>query len=288
MDHRARPRPSTWAQATAPTPQMMRALETRRYLTGLLLGAALGFSYGFVAQFVNQLALPGVPLHQPPLGPLGNSLLSALAGAALGFLTTRPNSTARGIFLGSTASAAAIVVSTLLGLGGLLNLSTALVLGAILSAPLAWLAVPVIALLRWVTDRQVDAFRSNVPLLIRLRAPVALALVMAALAAFTLLPATGRDQLIHTHALLQNGLSVAQSDPASLPAPLRGPLMRDFPPAGERSYTLEWTKYDLDRFIDLRPSSTYDQHAAVIAHFTDYTVVCLYPRPESEPNCGTY
>ncbi len=283
------PRPSIWAQATKPTPELMRALKVRRYAIGIVLGAALGLSYGLISQLINRLALPGVPLYQPPLGPVGNTVLNALVGAGLGFLTTRPDGAAPGIFMGSIASATAIVVNTLLRLGGVVDAPTALVTGLVFSAPIAWLTVPVIALLRWAVDRQVDAFRGGESLLARLRTPIALVLVMAALAAFELLPETARTQLTHAHGLLQTGLASASGSPASLPAPLQGPRMRAFPPAGGRNYTLEWTKYDLDRFIELRPPSSYDQHAAVIARFDNgATVVCLYPTPRSEPNCGSY
>lgn len=282
-------RSSTWAQATAPTPELEYRLERQRRRTGILLGAALGLSYGLMSQFVNRLALPGVPLYQPPLGPLGNSVLNALAGAALGFLTSQPRSAAIGIFLGSAASAAAIMLNALLRLEGLLNLSSAVITGLVLSAPIAWFTVPVTALLRWAVERRVEALRDQASLLTRLRAPIALALVMAALAAFELLPGPARDQLSRTHALLQSGLAVTRNNATALPGPLRGPWMGEFPPTGSRSYTLEWTQTDLDRFIELRPPSSYDQHAAVIAHFThNATVVCLYPTPGSEPNCGTY
>lgn len=289
ITQRPESRHSTWAQATSPTPELQRKLEARRYRSGILLGAALGLSYGLVSQFVNQLAIPGIPLHQPPLGPVGNSALNALAGAALGFLTTRPSSAALGIFVGSAASTIAVVLNALLRLGGLLDVSSALVTGLVFSAPIAWLTVPVIALLRWVVERQVEAYRAGMPLLARLRGPIAIALIMAALAVFELLPGAARDQLKHTHALLQSGLTVSSGNSAGLPAPLRGPWVRDFPPAGSRNYALEWTKYDLDRFIELRPSSSYDQHTAVIAHFENSAMlVCLYPTPRSEPICGNY
>lgn len=281
---RSKTQRSTWAQATAPTPDALRLFEIRRRSTGIILGAALGFSYGIVSQFVNRFALPGVPLYQPPLGPLGNSALSTLVGGGLGFLTTLTESAALGIFLGSAAGAAAVVISAMLRLGGLLGISGALVTGIVFSVPIAWLTVPVIALLRWATERQVEAFRDSASLLGRLRTPVALALIMAVLAAFELMPAAARDELQHMQTLVQAGLA----NPSNRPAALRAPAVRGFPPAAA-NYTLEWTQYDLDRFIELRPPSTYDQHTAVLARFADgYTLVCLYPTPKSEPNCGTY
>jgi hypothetical protein len=65
--------------------------------------------------------------------------------------------------------------------------------------------------------------------------------------------------------------------------------MTTFPPARKTGYTLEWTKYDLDRFMQLRPPANFDQHAAVIARFPgDYLLVCVYPTPKQAPNCGSY
>lgn len=286
---RNRQYPTTWIRATSLTPEAQQTLERRRQRTGVLLGIALGCGYGLVSQFINRLALPGIPLYQPPLGPLGNAALNTLVGAGLGFLTTRPNSAALGIFAGSLAGAVAIMVDALLRLGDISAAPVILVAGLVFSAPIAWLTMPMIALLRWVAERQVDALRDGASLLARLRTPVVLVLVMGLLAGFELLPGAAREQLVRTHALLQTGLTRAADGAADLPAPLRGPRMGAFPPAGGRGYTLEWTMYDLDRFIELRPSSTYDQHTAVIARFDGGgAVVCLYPTPRSEPNCGSY
>lgn len=279
--------PAAWRQAPGLTPETERALTARRRAAGILLGTALGISYGIVAQLINRVALPGLPLHQPPLGPPGNILLHGLVGAGLGFLSALPVSAAWGIFLGSLAAALAVFISTLLHLGSATNASGAFITSMVFSVPIAWLTVPVVALLRWAADRQVEAVREGAPLLARLRAPLVLMLIMAALAAFELLPDHARSELRHAHALVQTGLQA--SAPNDLPVPLRGPLVRGFPPGTRTRYSLEWTQLDLDRFIQLRPPSSYDQHAAVIVRFSGgYLLVCLYPTPRSEPNCGTY
>ena len=83
--------------------------------------------------------------------------------------------------------------------------------------------------------------------------------------------------------------ALAATNPADLPAPLQGPLVRDFPVGSGAAYTLEWTRQDLDRFIELRPSANYDQHVAVIARLGGgYRLVCLFPTARSGPTCGTY
>jgi hypothetical protein len=250
-------------------------------LFGLLLGAALGMSYGLGSQLINRAAMPGLPLHQPPLGAAGNAILSSAAGAVLGLLSAHPTSPALGIFLGSLAAAVAVFISTLLRISSLVHTGGAVIASLVFSAPIAWLTVPLVALLRWAADRLVEAVQHAAPLLVRLRTPLILVLIMAALAAFELLPGGARGQLQQTQALIQASRAGAQ------PAALSGPRVRAAPP--QEAYTLEWTRVDLDRFIELRPPSNYDQHAAVIARFAGgYTLVCLYPTPNSEPACGTY
>jgi hypothetical protein len=263
------------------------AMTDRAYrrAAGALLGLLLGFAYAAVSQLINRLALPGIPLYQPPLGPLGNILLGALAGAALGLISSWPDSAAWGIFLGGAAAAAAVVAN------GLIRLATegaaTLVVGLFLSVPMVWLAVPVIALLRWAVGKQVAARREAVPLLRRLWLPLVLALVMGILAGFELYSADAQTELRQAEEMVQAGLRAA--DAAGLPAPLRVPRVVGFPAGKRAGYTLEWTDRELDRFIELRPAGSYDRHAAVIAHFDGGpTVVCLYPTPKAQPNCGTY
>jgi hypothetical protein len=263
------------------------ALSSQRRVFGIILGALLGLIYGLVSQSINRIALPGVPLYQPPLGPLGNTALSALVGAGLGLLVALPMSSALGIALASIASAIAIMVSSVLRLGDGLSTGTQLVFGVLLSVPLSWFTVPVTALLRWAVDRQVDQQARGEPLLMRWRVPLALVLVMVFVAAFELHGTTIQAQLRTTDRMLETAL--AATDPADVPAPLQGPLVRDFPVGSGADYTLEWTRQDLDRFIELRPSANYDQHVAVIARLAGgYRLVCLFPTARSGPTCGTY
>ena len=252
---------------------------------GCLLGLTFSFAYALVAQTVNRLALPGIPLYQPPLGPFGNIVLSAVAGAGLGLITTWADSPAWGITLGSVVAAVAIVTNGLLRIN--LGAESTVVVGLFLSVPLTWLGVPVVALLRWQAGRQVEARREAAPLPRRLWLPVVLAIVIALLAGFELYGADAQTELRQMHALVEAGLRAGDSD--SLPAPLQARSVAQFPAGQRAGYTLEWTNQDLDRFIELRPATSYDRHAAVIARFAGSPIlVCLFPRPNSEPNCGTY
>lgn len=275
-----------WERATAPAPEEVAARVRSRRVAGVVLGALLGLAYGLASQLVNPIAVSGVPLYQPPFGTLGNILASSAVGASLGALSCLPDSAPLGIFFASLASALAIAFESILRLGGLIGTSAAVITSVIFSVPFAWLTVPIIALLRWSAERQSEGARDEEPLLRRARWPALLILAMVLLGLFELLPAEGRSQLRQTHAMIQ---SLLQGGQGAQTAPLRGPLMTALPPKGDTSYSLEWTQWDLDRFIELRPSSSYNEHRAVIARFApDYAIVCLYPTPQQAPACKNY
>jgi hypothetical protein len=275
-----------WERATAPDPTEIADRVRARRIAGVTLGALLGLSYGLVSQLINPIAISGVPLYQPPLGAFGNIMASILVGALLGALSCIPDSAPLGVFYASLASALAIATESILRLGGLIGVSAAVMTSIVFSVPFAWLTVPVTALLRWSAERQTESLREEEPLLHRVRWPVVLMLVMGVLGAFELLPIEGRTQLRQTHEMLQAGL---QGRGGAQTAPLRGPLMTSFPTAPQADYSLQWTRWDLDRFIELRPPSSYNEHAAVIARFgDDYSIVCLYPTPRQAPNCKNY
>ena len=175
-----------------------------RRAAGALIGMMFGFGYTLVSQLINRLALPGIPLYQPPLGPVGNILLGLLAGAGLGLLCAWPASAAKGILLGGAAAAAAVFAFTLLRMGA--GAASTLV-GLVLSAPMAWVSVLGMAVVRWLVDRQVEARRESAPLLRRLRLPLILTGVLALAAAFVLFSADARLELRRTHDMIQAGLA---------------------------------------------------------------------------------
>jgi hypothetical protein len=254
-----------------------------RRVAGALIGVLFGFGYALVSQLINRLALPGVPLYQPPLGPFGNIVLGLLTGAGLGLLCAWPASAAKGILLGGATAAAAVFVFTLLRVGA--GAASTLV-GLVLSAPMAWVSVLGMAVVRWLVDRQVEARRESAPLLRRLRLPLILTGMLALAAAFVMYSADARLELRRTDVMIQAGL--AARDTGSLPAPLQAPSVKSFP-AGRSRYTLEWTNVELDRFIELRPAASYDKQAAVIARFKNGPMlVCIYTGPKATPSCGTY
>jgi hypothetical protein len=277
---------SVWLRVTSPDEADIAARSRARLITGIVLGALLGVAYGLVSQFINPIALPGIALYAPPAGPLANAVLIAVMGALLGGLTCYPASAARGILSAAAVALVGIFAYMLIRLG-VLGFGGALIGSTLLSLPLAWLTVPLLAAIRWASERQVDAERDGDNAFRRARLPVALVIAMAIAGTFELESAEARGNLRHMDNLLRQGLAATSA--SALPERLPDTFVTMIPPENRQRYTLEWTKYDLDRFNPLRPPSNFDQHAAVIARFRgNYLIVCLYPTPNQEPNCAGY
>ncbi len=277
---------SVWLTATSPDEGTVAARARARLKTGIILGALLGLAYGLVSQLINPIAEPGIPFYAPPAGPVGNALLSGLLGAFLGGLTCWPASAARGVIYGAAVALAGIFVYMLIRLE-VIGFGGALISSALFSVPLAWLTVPLLAVLRWASERQVDAARDGEPFLRRAFVPAALVLAMAVAGSFDLLSVEARGNVRNMNDMLQQALAAPSA--SAVPAPLRDAYLTMIPPENRARYTLEWTQYDLDRFNELRPPSNFNEHAAVIARFPgSFYVVCLYPTPKQEPNCAGY
>ncbi len=265
--------------------EVLEEIVRYRRLMGLVLGLAIGLVYGVVSQLANPLTLPGIPLYQPPLGAPGNILLLTLWGGILGLLCSWPDSTALGVLLPSLASTAVLLVRGFWGLPD--DPQRLLVTGITLGFPVFMVTLPVMGILRWTVDSLGEMRGRPVSWWEQVRGPLLLLACVAIIAAFSVANATARSTLTNMDAMLQAGL--ATPTPDRLPEPLQAPAVGDFQGRARARYTLEWTETDLDRFIELRPAGSYDQHSAVIARFGGgWTLVCLYPTAEARPNCGAY
>ena len=139
--------------------------------------------------------------------------------------------------------------------------------------------------LRWAINGLVDQRSYRAAWGERLRTPATLLVLVAVVAAFSLNNGKARALLVRMNDTLQAGL--AASDAEQLPAALQNLRRGNFLANASDSYTLEWTETDLDRFIDLRPASNYNDHSAVIVRFDNgLSLVCLYPGVAVRPNCA--
>jgi hypothetical protein len=258
-------------------------VDRYRRLMGAGLGAALGLVYFLVSQGINLIFLPDIPLFQPPLGLWGNAALGALWGGLLGLICAWPYSTAIGVVLASIAS---ISVNVVRGLAGIDEpLGRLVIIAMVLGVPTAILMIPAMMALRWAINGFVDLRSHPTSRRERWRSPLILLALIAVVAAFSLYNAKARTLLVRMNDTLQAGLAAASA--ADLPGELQTLRSGNFLANASDSYTLEWTETDLDRFIDLRPSSNYSDHSAVLVRFDNgRSLVCLYPTVDARPNCA--
>lgn len=258
-------------------------VDRYRRLVGAGLGAGLGLVYFLVSQGINTVFLPDIPLFQPPLGFWGNIALGALWGAVLGLICAWPYSTAIGV---TAASLASITVTIVRGLSGIdESLGRLVIIALVLGVPAAFLMVPAMMALRWAINGIVDLRNHPTSSRQRWRGPLILLALVAVVAAFSLHNAKARSLLARADDTVQAGLAAGSAD--QLPEELRALRGGAFLASASDVYTLEWTEADLDRFIDLRPASNYNDHSAVLVRFDNgQSLVCLYPGIDTRPNCA--
>ena len=258
-------------------------VDRDRRLVGIGLGAALGLVYVLVSQGINVVFLSNIPLFLPPLGFWGNVALGTLWGGLLGLICAWPHSTAIGVTLASLASVTITIGRSLLSMNE--GLTRLVIMGLVLGIPAAFLMVPAMLALRWTINGVVDLRSHPTAGGQRWRGPLILLALCALIAAFSLYNAKARTLLIRMNDTLQAGL--AADSFAALPVELQALHSGDFLADASGTYTLEWTETDLERFIDLRPSSNYSAHSAVLVRFANgQSLVCLYPDVDIRPNCA--
>jgi hypothetical protein len=268
-----------------------RASRVRRCLMGTLLGAGLGLAYGLVSQWINAIAVPGVPFYQPPFGPLGNTVLSLGVGALLGLATAWPGDAFVGVLAGCGAGAVLIelavlltgqVSSRMMAAKGTLTVFTFLPFAAIMVVP--------IGLLRWAIGKQEDLRRDSAPAWRRVPLPLLLLLVAGALGALALYPARGQTVMTRMNAIVQAALPAANR--STLPAQFRGETIQaivvpGYPERAKGEYTLDWEKSELGRFAIPRPIHNESEQSAVVARFDNsWEFVCLFITPDAVPRCA--
>jgi hypothetical protein len=271
-----------------PNSRAVSAESAYRRVFGLSLGALLGLVYGLTSQTINRIFLPGIALYQPPIGPVGNTLLITLLGAMLGALAAWPTSSIRGTIAASTVAAALLTFVSFLSVKMTEQNRAGMIVAALfILLPLVGLMVPLLGLLRWVVNKETQARREASSTWEHLRAPLALGAVLALIGALSLFSPEARQELIAMDRLLRDGLT-AQS-PDALPAPLRAEDAGNFTAQSQGPYTLEWTQRNLNRFRIPRPGRNFDSHAVVLARFVNgWQLACLFVTPTEPPECKSY
>lgn len=262
--------------------RMIARRKYRRKL-GCLLGLGVGLLIGLTSQAINPLLVPSVSLYQPPFGAALNILLATVIGVALGLATTWPTGSANGILLGAAAAAlmmgAALFIES--EVAGMMGMGQGASLGLLL-LPMAGMILPVTLIFRLAVNRSEEVRRDARHAWQAVGLPVAVLLAAVSIGFTGVLPAAGRAELLATRQLIDENEGMA-----SLPSPLQPPYVHSFTTRAQGEYTLEWTKYNLNRFVIPRGSLKNEaQHAVAVARFKNgYYLACLYEYPGDTPIC---
>jgi hypothetical protein len=256
-----------------------------RRVAGVAIGAGLGLVYGVVSQSINPIAFPGLPFYQPPYGPVINAMLCFIGGALLGLISAWPQESVFGILVSSVASAVVIGGTTLAttrigwhsGPGVVLTVLIVLL-------PITAMVVPIMASLRWATNKQEDSYRAGYVTWSRVLAPLLLLIAAGGLAATVLYPPEARPALERVNALVQAGQ--AAPDANALPEPFKSEAMAGFPENAKGTWTLEWNR-QFDRYGSIvLPGVDPREQSVVVVHMqNDWTFACLFASFDADPVC---
>jgi MFS family permease len=264
----------------------MKDSATFRRMVGLLLGLGLGLAYGLSSQTINRIMLPGIMLHQPPLGLPGNILLWTMAAAALGLATAWPKESLIGAILGGTMGASILTVVTLITGRTDAEVWAGKLLGTLfLFIPIAGLLIPLTGVFRWTVNKTIEARVDKEPVWYVVRWPVLLLVLVVAIGTFALLPPHARIMLTRTDEMLKKGLELPTQN--QLPEPLQNERVGGFIEHAGDKYTLEWENTDINRFAIPRPLTEQPwEESVVIAYFNSgWKLVCLYADSDASPAC---
>lgn len=247
---------------------------------GLALGGVAGLSFGIVAQFCNEWALPGVSFIHHPLGQIGNILASGIFGACFGWLCSYPLDFGQGILRGGAFFAILFELITLFS--PYLTLKERLNFLLLSLAPMiifTALAVFYLIFFRWCVDRQIEHSNSHWWNLNRLL-PALLMIAITSSIGFTSRYSSSELVVLNTmNQMIQEGLAVADS--SSLPPLLQNrpgtiPHVEDFRSFASPNFAVEIV--NIDALHQALPAwSDIDYGTGILAHFDNGWILgCLF------------
>ena len=273
--------------------------HTYRRLFGISLGAGLGLAYGLVSQLINRVFLWGIPLHQPPFGPLGNILLCLGVGALLGLVTAWPANLYLGILAGCATGALLIVLSVMIAGIGLSLLAAQATLMLFIFLPVAALIALPIGLHRWAVEKQLESRPDRLipgqeikPVAWRALPSLLLLLLVVIAGVLSLYPKRGRIAVARMEAIVQAGLAAA--DQAALPVEFEGEKVQvlkvdGYPERAKGRYSLDYEGSELGRFGIPHPLGSELSQSAVIARFDNgWRFVCLFITATADARCAPF
>ena len=263
--------------------------QTYRRIFGAIFGAALGLAFGVMSQAGTPLVMPGVTLHQPPLGMWGNIAGVVLAGGLVGFLIAWSSNS----FI-SVVSAALITGLGVEMIGTLYGtqvppegIGRLILMIAILWLPMTGLLGALFLVVRWIINKQVEQRRDRASLLRRLVLPGLALIIVGGIGATAIYPIEGQQRIKEMNDLIQAGLQA--SDAASIP-PVLAKFGETFKQRATPHYTLQWVKSNLIDWRVGQPAGYQDwQLSIAVARFDNgWIMACIFSPGGAPSNCRAY
>lgn len=259
--------------------------KSRRYLAAFL-GAGMGLVYALVAQSINPLLLPDIPLYQPPPGRLATILLTALLGGVLGLVAAWPEDAILGVILSAVTGIVLSSLYSVYGPGETNPLLSTLLVFVFTFLPRALLFAPLAILVRWLLERWNQELQSVDYSTRKMLISLVLVIVVALLAGLlSIYPQDGRKALRSMHALVQAGLAAGGTQ--NLPPELQ--VVDGFSQQAVGAYTLQLS--DNVSLLNVPVPETSDEQSeyAILARFdSGYRFGCVYYSSASKALCAAY
>ena len=261
--------------------------DKARRILGTFIGSLMGLAYALVAQNINGMLLPGLPLYQPPPGKINTILITILIGGLMGLIAAWPEDALPGILLSAVVGIAATsLLNIFLTEQGALQITGALIVFFLTFLPRAVVFIPLAALIRWVIrewSRELqDANFSMSKMALSLLLAV---LVAGATGALSLYSRQGRQVLEKTYSLIEDGKQ--SSSPERLPQELKP--VDGFLQNSGGAYTLLLST-DPDQLPITRPEVAYGEteYAVIVRHKNGFRFGCVFTPPGLEAICRAY
>ncbi len=257
--------------------------DQKRRTYGLVIGFAFGFPFALISQFINVWALPGIPLHELPIGRVASVILITIFMGLTGLIVAWDEESFWGL-LGS--GLLAVFASSLLAFinSGERQVVTSFFLSLFTFLPRLIFYLPLGLFFRWILGVLDTTGRTPSSGLSRLLKVTFSIVIIAVIGGrFSKMSPEALDALKDMNALTLEGIS-AVTNGEEVPEPLIP--VDGFATYATGAYTLEWSS-DVDSLPVTRPMVGFGiTESLIIVRFeNDYVFGCAFTPPSHVPKC---
>jgi len=257
--------------------------DQKRRTYGLIIGLAFGFPYSLISQFINVWVLPGVPLHEMPIGRVASVILITVFMGLTGLIVAWDEESFWGL-LGS--GLLGVFASSLLAFinSGERQVVTSFFLSLFTFLPRMIFYLPLGLFFRWILGVLDTTGRTPTSGLSRLvKVTLSIVIISVIGGRFSQLSPEALESLKDMNALTLEGLSAVSSG-EEVPEPLIP--VDGFASYASAAYTLEWSS-DADSLPVTRPMVGFGiTESLVIVRFENkYQFGCVFTPPSHIPKC---